>query len=279
MRKVLFSLILLPALLAFAEEKETVSYATVDPRAQLMNQEVTFDQKLNTPLPLDLKFRADNGEHVKLGDYFNNDKPVILNLVYYECPMLCNLQLNGLVNGLQDVGLTPGKEFDIVAVSFDHEETHVLASNKKNTYLSMYGKPETANGWHFLVGEHTPVHQLTDTCGFRFKYDPATDQYGHKSGLIIVTPEGRISRVLPGIDYPAKNIRLALVEASKGKIGTLADKMFLMCFQYDAETGKYTLAISNSLRVACLATVGGMGFFLFMMFKQENQDKDTPTAS
>jgi len=231
--------------------------------------EIGFKQKLNEQLPLDLVFRDDEGNKVELGKYFNQGKPVILNMVYYECPMLCNLQLNGLTDSLKKVPFNPGEDYSLIAVSFDHEETHVLAKDKKANYIKQYGRYEAEDAWHFLVGELKDIQVLADAVGFAFKYDPETDEYSHKSGVLCITPEGKISRYFPGVEYEPRDLKFGMMEASKGKIGSLADKIFLSCFSYDPETGKYNVLIHNTLKITSLLTVVAMGILLTVLFKSD----------
>lgn len=262
-----FALIAMAATLVAGLCHGQESYEIQDPRAGEF-AEIDFKQRLNEQVPLDLTFRNEQGKEIQLKELVN-DKPVILNLVYYQCPMLCNLQLNGLVNSLRNVKMNPGNEFDVVAVSFDHTETHVLAAEKKATYMEAYDRSGTENGWHFLVGDEAPIKTITDTAGFGFKWDERTDQYSHKAGVLILTPEGKISRYFPGVDYNPRDMRFALVEASEGKIGNIVDKVFLLCYQYDPETGKYNVVVQKSLKVAGLATVGLMILFMGVMFRQD----------
>lgn len=225
-------------------------------------RDIGIDQKLNAQVPLDLEFRDESGRRVKLAEYFH-DKPVILTLVYYRCPMLCTLSLNGLVKTMRPLGFTAGKDFKIVTVSFDPREGPELAAEKKANYLKSYNRPEAAEGWHFLVGDEPAIRRLTETVGFRYAYDEATDQYAHASGLILLTPQGRISKYFYGIEYSSNDLRLGLTEASQNKIGSLAEQILLFCFHYDPTTGKYGLAIMNIIRLLGLITLSALGWFVF----------------
>ena len=227
-------------------------------------QDVGFDQRLNQQVPLDLPFTDEHGQTVRLGDYFH-EKPVILALVYYECPMLCTLVLNGLVQGMRDMPFTVGKEYTVVTISFDPRETPLLAAEKKKNYLARYGRPQGADGWHFLTGKADAIKAVTRSVGFRYVYDPRSKQFIHTSGLIVLTPQGKISRYFYGIQYRARDLRLGLVEASQNKIGTAADQVLLYCFHYDPDSGKYTASVLNFVRVGGIATVVilvGMVWFL-----------------
>ncbi|MBU0676575.1 MAG: SCO family protein [Verrucomicrobia bacterium] len=219
---------------------------------------VGYAQNLNAQLPLDAKFRGETGRIVKLGDYFG-EKPVVLALVYYECPMLCNLVLNGLTDVLQQVPFEMGRDFEVVTISFDHEETHVLAAEKKQNYVKRYGRPGAEDGWHFLVGDEAEIEKVTKAVGFDFSYDPASDEFMHASGFTVSTPAGRLSHYFYGIDYPPQDLRLALVEASDGGIGSAVDQFLLFCYHYDPETGRYGMVINRVLTVACMSTVVLLG--------------------
>ena len=229
---------------------------------------VGIDQKLNQQVPLDLPFRDEAGDVVRLGDYFGS-KPVILILVYYECPMLCSTALNGLLESLKELKFDVGKQFDVLTVSFDPTEKPSLAAAKKALYVGTYGRPGAADGWHFLTGDQDSIHRLTEAVGFRYNYDPSIKQYVHATGLIVLTPQGRIARYFYGIQYPAGNLRLGLVEASQGKIGSPVDAVLLYCCQYDPETGKYSLIIARILKIGAAVTVLSLGGLLFVMFRSE----------
>ena len=224
-------------------------------------QEIGFDQRLGEAVPLDLPFRDETGESVRLGDYFGK-KPVVLSLVYYKCPMLCTISLNGLAGALEVLSFVPGQEFEVVTVSFDPEETPVLAAAKKQAYMARYKRPEAHAGWHFLTGPKQSVEALTRAVGFRYVWDEATKQFAHPAGLLVATPEGRISHYLFGVEYAPKDLRLALVDAAGGKIGNLADQVLLYCYQYDPMTGRYSASIMNLLRALGLLTMLGLGAFI-----------------
>ncbi len=231
-------------------------------------QKVSIDQRLNEQVPLDLVFRDETGKEVRLGDYFSGNKPVILSLVFYECPMLCNQVLNGLVSGLRAVPLSVGDDFNVVTVSFDPRETAELAARKKEIYMHQYKRAGASAGWHFLTGDEASIKQLTDAVGFRYTYDPAANQFAHASGIMILTPQGKISRYFYGIEYAPKDVRLSLVEASGGKIGSRADQLLLYCYHYDPSTGKYAW-VMNIYRLGGILTVLGM-IALFFVLRRRN---------
>lgn len=224
-------------------------------------QEVAFDQKLGDAIPLDLAFRDEAGRDVRLGDYFGK-KPVVLSLVYYECPMLCTLSLNGLAGALEVLSFVPGQEFEVLTVSFDPREGPVLAAAKKKAYMTRYQRPGAEEGWHFLTGPRESVDRLTRAVGFRYVWDEATKQFAHPAGIVVATPEGRISHYLFGVEYSPKDLRLALVDAAGGKVGNAVDQVLLYCYQYNPETGRYSASILNLVRVGALLTVVALGGFI-----------------
>jgi len=234
-------------------------------------KEVGIDQKLNSPIPLDLMFRDERGKSVALGQYFGS-KPVILALVYYNCPMLCTQVLNGLDRGLEQLPVTIGKDFYVLTVSIDPTDQPPLAEAKQAVYLGMYNRPGSAAGWHFLTGEESQIKQLAAAVGFRYAYDPDSKQYAHASGIMLLTPEGKISRYFYGVTYPARDMRLGLDEASNGKIGSPVDQVLLFCYHYDPHTGKYGLLISRVLQLGGLATVLVGGIFLIVLFRGEHYE-------
>lgn len=215
---------------------------------------IGIDQRLDAQLPLSLAFRDEAGREVRLGDYFGR-RPVILALVYYNCPMLCTQVLNGLVGSLNTLSLAAGSDFDVVLVSFDPRETPEAARAKKDAYLSRYKHPAAANGWHFLTGREPDIQALAKAVGFRYRYDAQLDQFAHASAIFVATPDGRLARYFYGIEYAPRDLRLALVEASAGRIGTPVDQILLFCFHYDPASGKYGAVVVNIVRLAGLATV------------------------
>jgi protein SCO1/2 len=231
-------------------------------------ENVGIEQHLNAPIPPDLTFRDESGKTVKLGDYFGR-KPLILNLVYYNCTMLCGEVLSGLTGTLRLVKFDIGKEFEVVTVSFDPRETPEIAAAKKQEYLKRYTRPGAAEGWHFLTGSAESVNALTKTVGFQYQYDPKIDQFAHATAIMVLTPDGRISRYFYGVDFPPKDLRMGLVEASEGKIGNAVDQVLLYCYHYNPATGKYGAVITNILRLGAGATILILGSFLFLMFRLE----------
>ena len=241
---------------------------SVGVRPDLLKQ-VGIDQKLNQSVPLNLTFRDEHGQTVQLGQYFGQ-KPVILTLVYYNCPMLCTQILNGVESGLKELPLDIGKQFNVVTVSIDPSEGHVLAEVKQEMYTGMYGRPGAAQGWHFLTGDEPQIKQLADAVGFRYAYDPETKQFAHASAIMILTPEGKISRYLYGIQFPSRDLRLGLDEASEGKIGSPVDAILLFCYHYDPHTGKYGLLISHVIQAGGAITLLVLGALVLVLFRGEH---------
>ena len=230
-------------------------------------KEVKIEQKLNEQLPLDLVFRNEQGEQVRLGDYFNK-KPVVLSLVYYQCPMLCNQVLNGMVTSFKVLNFKAGEEFDVVTVSFDPLETPELARAKKQTYVDYLPEAKRSGagrGWHFLTGDQENIRQLTDAIGFHYYFDAATDQFAHASAIFVATPQGKLSHYFYGIEYSPKDLRLSLVEASANKIGSPVDQLLLYCYHYDPATGKYGAVVMNMVRLGGVATLIAIGIMFVVM--------------
>jgi protein SCO1 len=241
---------------------------SVGVRPELLKQ-VGIDQKLNQSIPLDLTFRDEDGRTVALGQFFGQ-KPVILTLVYYNCPMLCTQVLNGVESSLKELSTAIGNQYDVVTISIDPTESHVLAKTKKEMYVGMYGRPGAAQGWHFLTGDEPQIKQLADAIGFRYAYDPDTKQFAHASAIMLLTPDGKISRYFYGIQYPTRDLRLGLVEASEGKIGTPVDQVLLFCYHYDPATGKYGLLISHVIQIGGALTVLILGVGMLILFRGEH---------
>jgi protein SCO1/2 len=237
-------------------------------RPELLKQ-VGIDQKLNDEIPLDLKFRDEHGQTVTLAQYFGS-KPVILTLVYYNCPMLCTQVLNGLDRALKQIPMDIGKDFNVVTVSIDPSERPVLAEAKQAMYTGMYGRPAAADGWHFLTGDEPQIKQLAQAVGFRYAYDSESKQFAHASLIMMLTPEGRLSRYFYGIQYPVRDLRLGLEEASQGKISSPVDQILLFCYHYDPHTGRYGLLISRIIQLSGGLTVLIGGIFLFFLFRGEH---------
>jgi len=228
---------------------------------------VGIQQNLNQQLPPDLMFTDDLGRSVRLSDYFGK-KPVILNLVYYNCPMLCGEVLSGLEHSLRMMKLDVGKDFDVVTVSFDPKETPEMAAKKKAEYLQRYKRAGADQGWHFLVGQQDAIDALTKAVGFQYEYDEKTKQFAHATAIMIVTPEGKIAQYYYGVEYPPKDLRLGLVEAGQGRIGNVVDQLLLYCYHYDPEQGKYSATILRILRLAGLATMLSLGTLIFVMIRR-----------
>jgi len=232
-------------------------------------ENVGIEQHLDAQIPADLTFRDETGSTVKLGDYFGK-KPLILNLVYYNCTMLCGEALAGLTGAMRLLKFDVGKEFDVVTVSFDPRETPQIAATKKQDFVKRYGRGGAATGWHFLTGPAESVNALTKAVGFQYQYDPKINQFAHATAILVLTPEGRISRYFYGVDFPPKDLRMGLVEASQGKIGNAVDQVLLYCYHYDPATGKYGAIITNILRLAAAATILIVGGFLLIMLRLEH---------
>ena len=217
-------------------------------------QGIGIDQRLNEQVPLDLQFRDETGKTVTLGNYFGK-KPVILSLVYYGCPMLCTMSENGLLHSLQEVSFSVGNQFDVLTVSFDPHDNAELAAAKKAVYVGLYGRKGAERGWHFLTGDEVSIEKLTRAVGFRYRYDAQAKQYVHATGIMVLTPRGKIARYFYGIYYPSRDLRLGLVEASANKIGSAVDEVLLFCCRYDPATGKYGVIISRIIQISGLVTI------------------------
>jgi len=239
-------------------------------------KKVGIEQRLGEQLPLEATFKNEEGQEVRLGDFFRSGRPVIFALVYYECPMLCNQILNGTVGALKGVNLDAGKDFDVLAVSFDARENEKsgLAANKRAAYIERYGRPGTEGGWHFLTGTQNSIDALTKAVGFTYEWDEKSNQFAHASAIMIVNPDGRLSHYFYGIDYSPKDLKFGLMEAAQNKIGTPADQLLLYCYHYDPSTGKYGFAILRAMRLGAIATLlglGSMGFVLWRRNKRRSQ--------
>jgi protein SCO1/2 len=235
-------------------------------------REVKIEQRLNEQLPLDLQFKDDTGRTVHLSEYFNNHKPVILSLVFYKCPMLCNQILSGLMAGLRAQTFNAGREFDVLTVSFDPRETPEMAAEKKQSYISRYNRPGAEKGWHFLTGDAENIRRLTEAVGFHYNYDEKTNQFAHAAGIMLLTPEGRLSRYFYGIEYNPRDLRLGLVEASDNKIGSMVDQLLLYCYHYDPATGRYGPAVMNIMRLGGVVTVLGIGALLIILRRRSGRN-------
>jgi protein SCO1/2 len=232
-------------------------------------EEVGVTEHLNAKLPLDLEFRNEEGNWVELGSFFDGERPVILTLNYYRCPMLCGLMLNGVVDGLEAMAWTPGEEFEIVTISINPLETPELAKAKKQNYLKRLDRPAVAQGWHFMTGRELEIKRLAETVGFSYTYDPVSQEYAHAAAIFVCTPDGRVSRYLYGIEYPAKRLKLALLEAAEGTIGSTLDRLILYCYHYDPTNRRYTPVAMNIMRVGGGATASILAVVLGMFFFRE----------
>ena len=231
---------------------------------------VSFEQRLNEQLPLELPFKDESGRAVKLGDYFGR-KPVVLTFVYYECPMLCTEVLNGLESALRVLNETIGKEFDVVTVSFDPKETPILAAGKKKVYLERYKRPEAQQGWHFLTGDQASIETLTKAAGFNYFWDEDSHQFAHASGIVVLTPSGKVSRYFFGIDYAPRDVKFALIESSNEKIGTLAERLLLYCYHYDPAKGNYGFVAMRAVRIGGAATILALFGFVFVSIRRDQK--------
>jgi protein SCO1/2 len=225
---------------------------------------VGFEPPLNGQMPLNANFKDETGRDVRLGDYFGH-KPVLLALVYYGCPMLCNQVEQGVVGSLKMLAFNAGRDFDVVFVSFDPRETPDMAAQKKVSALSHYGRPDTAEGWHFLTGPKESIDAVTQAANFRYSFNGKSGIFAHASGIMLLTPDGRISRYFYGVEYPSRDVRLGLVDASAGKIGNPIDHLLLYCFQYDPSTARYSATILRMIRLGGVLTILTMviGFLIF----------------
>src|ERR1700686_4550423 len=262
---VLLAALLAPA--AFAQMNNGVMSPPANTRPPRL-ENVGIEQHLNAQVPPDLIFRDESGRVVKLGDYFGR-KPLILNLVYYNCTMLCGEALAGLSSAMRLVKFDVGNEFNVITVSFDPRETPEMAAAKKLDYVKRYGRPNAAAGWHFLTGQPESINALTKAVGFQYQYDAKSNQYAHATAIMVLTPRGRISRYFYGVDFPPKDLRMGLVEASQGKIGNAVDQVLLYCYHYNPATGKYGAVVSNMLRLGAGLTILLLGGLLLILFRLE----------
>ena len=236
-------------------------------------QDISITEKLDAQIPLDLEFVDDEGRPVKLADYFNGERPVILTLNYYRCPMLCGLMLNGMIDALKRISLEPGQDFEIVTVGFDPLEGPDLAAAKKRNYVNEYGRSSAVKGWHFLTGKRDPIKKLADTVGFKYKWNEAQQQWGHSASLIICTPNGRVSRYIGGVVFDPQTVRMSLIESSEGKIGTLFDQVFLTCFQYHSGDGAYTASAIGFMRLGGAITLVFLAALVLVLWRRDFRRK------
>lgn len=239
-------------------------------------KDIGIEQKLGQKLPLDTEFRDENGQTIRLGDLFGKGRPVVLTFVYFECPMLCNQVLNGLTGSLKGVSFDAGNDFDVIAVSFDSRENDKpgLAKNKKASYMERYGRPGTEEGWHFLTGNQDAVDAITKAAGFSYEWDDKSGQFAHSSAIIVVTPDGTLSRYFYGIDYSPKDLKFGLIDSAENKVGSVTDQLLLYCYHYDPSTGRYGFAILNVLRGAAILTLFGMGALGFVFWRRNKGRKN-----
>jgi len=230
---------------------------------------VALIQKLDSQVPLDAMFRDESGKIVRLGDYFKSGRPVLLDFMYYRCPMLCSTVLEGTTSTLTELKFDIGKEFDVITVSIDPRDTPEQAAQKKEHYLKRYGRMSAASGWHFLTGSEGAIKRLASSVGFEYAYDIQTDQFAHGAALLVLTPKGRVSRYFYGFEYNPRDLRLGLVEASASRIGTPSDQLLLLCFHYDPSTGKYSKTAMNVVRAGGVATIISLAGFIFIMLRNE----------
>lgn len=230
---------------------------------------VGIEQHLNAEVPGDLEFRDELGNAVKLGDYFGRGRPVILNLGYYQCPMLCSELLEGLVGSMKALTFQLGQDFDVVTLSFDPRETTEMAAAKKRDIMKRYGRANAASGWHFLTGRADQIKILTDAVGFQYQFDPKTGQYAHATAIVLLTPDRHIAEYFYGVEFSPRDLRLGLVQAGQGKIGNITDSVLLYCYHYDPRAGKYGAVISNVLKIGGLATILILGTFVFVMYRAD----------
>jgi protein SCO1 len=231
---------------------------------------VAFRPELNGQVQLDTAFRDESGKSVQLGQYFHQQKPVLLAFVYYGCPMLCTQLEQGVVGSLRMLSFNPGRDYEVVFVSFDERDTPEMAAAKKNTAMDHFRRKETAAGWHFLTGSKESIAVVTNSANFHFNFDAKNNLFAHASGIMLLTPEGRISRYFYGVEFPGRDLRLGLVDASQGKIGTPVDKMLLFCFQYDPSTARYSATILRIMRVLALMTIAGL-LLMIVIYRQRDK--------
>jgi protein SCO1/2 len=231
-------------------------------------KDVTFRQRLNEKLPLDAMFKDETGRTVALGDYFGR-RPVVLAFVYYSCPMLCTQVMNGISSALKVLPFKPGEDFDVVLVSFDPRDTPAVAAGKKRAHLQYWSAENTGAAWHFLTGDEATIRRVTAAGGFAYRWDEPTGQFAHVSGVLVVTPDGRLSRYFYGVEYSPKDLRLALVDSGQGKVGSAIDELLLYCYHYDPESGTYGVVVMNLIRLGGVLTVLAMGTFIIMMRRRD----------
>jgi len=239
---------------------------------------VGFDQNIGHKVPLSTTFRDETGKAVALGDYFGK-KPVILSFAYFTCPMLCGLSMQGLSSSLKGMNLDAGRDFEVLTLSFDPRETPEMARAKKETAVARYGRSGAASGWHFLTGDEGAITDLTRAAGFRYEWDAASQQYAHATGVVVLTPDGQIARYLFGVEYAPRDLRLSLVEASQGKLGSVVDQLLLLCYHYDPKAGRYGAVAIGAMRAGGALTVLGLGVFVFVSVRGQRKPRRKDSSS
>jgi protein SCO1/2 len=242
-------------------------------------QFVGIEQHLNAEVPGDLMFTDETGKAVRLNDYFGHGRPVILNLGYYQCPMLCSELLQGLVGSMKPLTFNLAQDFEVVTVSFDPRETTEMADAKKRDIMKRYGRPNSEQGWHFLTGKAEQINALTKAVGYQYQFDPKTEQYAHAAAIVMLTPDRHISGYFYGVEFSPKDLRLGLVQASQNRIGNIGDQVLLYCYHYDPRTGKYGAVISNMLKLGGLMTMLILGTFMFVMFRTDHRQGQLSSRS
>lgn len=265
----------LAAMLALAsaqriEDRTSADSTSPNTRPSIF-EKVGIDQRLGASVPLTAQFTDESGQAVTLDQYFHHRRPVLLALVYYDCPMLCNQVLNGMTGALRVLRFSAGQEFDVLAVSFDPREGPQLAAEKRALYLKRYGREGSVPGWHFLTGKPQAIKALTEAVGFRYLWDEQTKQFAHASGLVLLTPEGKVAQYYYGIEYSPKDMRLGMIEASQEKIGNVADQLLLYCYHYDPMTGRYGARIMTILRAGAIATLVILGSFIAASVRRDHR--------
>jgi len=272
-------LVVLAATMAVAQPPSTFMRDASKPASQVTPDDlknIGIDQRLDQQLPLGLQFKDEAGKTVRLGDFFKSGRPVILNLVYYTCPMLCGEELAGLSSALAVLKFTPGNEYEVVTVSINPDDTPEIASAKKKIYIDRMNerleKKTDGSGWHFLTGQPAEIQQLADAVGFHYKRDERTGQFIHSAAIMLVTPQGKLAQYYYGVEFSPKDLRLGMIEASRNKIGNLVDQITLYCYHYDPTSGRYGAVVTNILRLGGTATLLVLGGFLIAMYRREPHD-------
>ena len=249
-------------------------YADTSATAPQLPGKVAIAQKLGHEVPLDVMMRDETGGVARLGQYFHPGRPVILHFVYYRCPMLCPLVLDGLTNSLTELKFNIGEQFDIVTISIDPRDKPAQSAQMKDKYVRQYGRLSAANGWHFLTTTESSIKRIADSVGFQFAYDGTRDQFAHGAAIFVLTPDGRVSRYLYGFRFNARDIRLGLVEASGGKIGSATDQLLLLCYHYDPAVGRYSRRAMNFVRAGSVTTAAALMSFIFIMIRKERRSRN-----